>query len=87
MKYVIELPEYIKHEVDIDIEEDVDKAEDLIRWYSATLTCAIKDSTPLQEKLDGIIKEIEAIKDIEVINGGLYVRQYEVVKILEFQKL
>lgn len=46
MKYVIELPEYIKHEV--DIEEDVDKAEDFIKWYSATLTRAIKDSTPLQ---------------------------------------
>lgn len=50
MKYVIELPEYIKHEV--DIEEDVDKAEDFIKWYSATLTCAIKDSTPLTELLD-----------------------------------
>lgn len=50
MKYVIELPEYIKHEV--DIEEDVDKAEDFIKWYSATLTCAIKDSTPLQAEFD-----------------------------------
>lgn len=56
MKYVIELPEYIKHEV--DIEEDVDKAEDFIKWYSATLTCAIKDATPLQAELEEIKAEI-----------------------------
>ena len=47
---------------------------------------ALENQKSIQEKLDGIIKEIEAIKDIEVINGGLYVRQYEVVKILDKDK-
>ena len=61
MKYVIELPEYIKHEV--DIEEDVDKAEDFIKWYSATLTREIKDSTPLQAELEEIKAEIETSRN------------------------
>ena len=56
MKYVIELPEYVKQEV--DIEDDVDKAEDFVKWHSATLTLAIKDSTPLQEELEEIKTEM-----------------------------
>ena len=47
---------------------------------------ALENQKSLQEKLEDIIKEIEAIKDFEVINGGLYVRQYEAVKILEKHK-
>lgn len=68
MKYVIELPEYIKHEV--DIEEDVDKAEEFIKWYSATLTCAIKDSTPLQAEFEKVKTEIiHTIPQVHIKTG------------------
>ena len=33
--------------------------------------------------LEKIRAEIENIKDFEVVNGGLYVRQYDVVQIIE----
>ena len=62
MKYVIDIPEDIKNGV--DKEDDVDKAEELIKWYSATLTLAIKDSIPLQEELEKIKAEINNPKEI-----------------------
>ena len=40
----------------------------------------------LKYKFEEIEKELDNIKDFEVIRGGLYVRQYEVVKILEEHK-
>lgn len=80
MKYVIELPEYIKHEV--DMEEDVDKAEDFIRWYSATLTREIKDSTPLQAELEDIKTDIH-LSTVTGITGKTLVRVELVDEILD----
>ena len=40
----------------------------------------------IEKELEEIEKELDGIKDFEVIRGGLYVRQYEVAKILEEHK-
>ena len=53
--------------------------------------CDIEQSAILMRKLyeeyehtlEQIRTEIENIKDFEVVNGGLYVRQYDVVQIID----
>ena len=61
-------------------------------WYTDeemwTVIKAAQNGTPIPDNatvcdIYAIRAEIENIKDFEVVNGGLYVRQYDVMEIID----
>lgn len=55
MKLIIDINEEVYKKV---IANDVDEAENIIKWYSATLVYTLRNSTPLQAELEEIKAEI-----------------------------